>query len=378
MKCSSSIDIFCSVVDNFGDIGVCWRLSRQMTLDHQLKTRLFVDDMAAFRVIVPKPDADVEIVEWTRDVLYDAAADIVIEAFACNLPDQVIAAMVERQSVWIDLEYLSAEEWTVGCHAILSTHPTQKIKKTLFFPGFDARTGGLIRENDLIQRRDAFIEDKNAQNKWRKAHFIPEIDENCIDISVFCYETAPIDDLFTILGGLDKHVRVFRFSPKGGDVKCDGMLEVYNIPFVSQYDYDYALWTMDMNFVRGEDSIVRAQLAGKPFIWNIYVQDEDAHLIKLNAFLNTIQSFYEPRCFERLANLHDLWNEGARNKAKDQKEQKMSQKISLWHDGFKDLNGLGDGARKWADYLLGQTDLASRLLIFAEKQIQETKGKIIK
>jgi hypothetical protein len=38
--------------------------------------------------------------------------------------------------------------------------------------------------------------------------------------------------------------------------------------------------------VRGEDSFVRAQFAGKPFIWDIYPQDIDAHLKKLDAFLD--------------------------------------------------------------------------------------------
>ncbi len=373
MKCPSSIDIFCSVVDNFGDIGVCWRLSRQMACEHRLKTRLFVDDMSAFRAIVPEPNSSVEVVEWRENLFYAEAADIVIEAFACDLPDHVVAAMVIHQSVWIDLEYLSAEEWTAGCHAIPSLHPSTGLKKTLFFPGFDTRTGGLICENDLISRRNAFLNDKNAQNQWRMDHFIPEIGENCLDISLFCYHTAPIDEFFAALATLNRRVRVFQFSRMDKvPVVTNGLLEIYNIPFVSQYDFDYALWTMDMNFVRGEDSFVRAQFAGKPFVWNIYVQDEDVHLDKLDAFLSTIKPFYDGEAFERLANLHDLWNEGARNKAKDQKEHKGH----AWQECLQSLDGFGLGARKWAEYLVQQTDLATRLLTFARTQITENKGRI--
>lgn len=366
MKRPSSIDIFCSVVDNFGDIGVCWRLARQMDKEFSQDVRLFVDDMMAFRTIVPAIDGNVQIYEWTLDVTYAKAADVVIEAFACNLPDHVVAVMVEHQSVWIDLEYLTAEEWAVGCHGVPSRHPTQKITKTLFFPGFDARTGGLIRENDLISRRDSFQNDKNAQNKWRNDHFIPEIDDNCIDISLFCYQTAPVDDLLTELSDMGRRVRIFQFSRVSTpDITRRGLLEIYNIPFVSQYDFDYALWTMDMNFVRGEDSFVRAQFAGKPFVWNIYVQDENAHLVKLHAFLETIKPFYDPLCFERLANLHDLWNEGAQNKPE--------YKGRLWQECLNSLESFGDGARKWSDYLVGQTDLATRLLTFASTRIDEIK-----
>ena len=42
----------------------------------------------------------------------------------------------------------------------------------------------------------------------------------------------------------------------------------------------------DLNFVRGEDSLVRAIYSGKPFIWQPYIQGNDAHLEKLNAFIN--------------------------------------------------------------------------------------------
>jgi uncharacterized repeat protein (TIGR03837 family) len=57
------------------------------------------------------------------------------------------------------------------------------------------------------------------------------------------------------------------------------------LPFVEQERYDELLWACDVNFVRGEDSFVRALWAGKPFIWQIYPQQDMAHLKKLEAFL---------------------------------------------------------------------------------------------
>ena len=42
-------DIFCSVVDNFGDIGVCWRLARRLSAGLGQQVRLWVDDLAADR-----------------------------------------------------------------------------------------------------------------------------------------------------------------------------------------------------------------------------------------------------------------------------------------------------------------------------------------
>ena len=41
----------------------------------------------------------------------------------------------------------------------------------------------------------------------------------------------------------------------------------------------------DLNFVRGEDSIVRAIWAGKPAVWQLYPQADATHLAKLEAWL---------------------------------------------------------------------------------------------
>lgn len=54
-------DIFCSVVDNYGDIGVTWRLARQLAAEHDLDVRLWVDDLAAFVRVCPS--ADVQLAE---------------------------------------------------------------------------------------------------------------------------------------------------------------------------------------------------------------------------------------------------------------------------------------------------------------------------
>jgi uncharacterized repeat protein (TIGR03837 family) len=331
-----------------------------MAVERGLSVRLFVDDMDSFKAIVPEPDKGVIVEHWPKENYQ--AADVVIEAFACSLPDNVIQAIVQKQSIWIDLEYLSAEDWVVGCHAIPSQHPQFKIKKTLFFPGFDTRTGGVIREDDIISRRNAFLKDINAQNLWRKAHFIPETDEKTIDISLFCYQTAPVDAFFGFLEGLDRQVRVFRpvrnWIPAfaGMTIKQIKNVVIYDIPFLSQHDYDYLLWTCDFNCVRGEDSFVRAQISGKPFLWNIYVQERQAHLVKLHAFLDKIKPFYDAESFERLAYLHDLWNEDAQIR-QDWKRMR-----------FQNLESFGAGARNWSENLVSQTDLVTQILNFAQKQ----------
>lgn len=145
IRCDTRCDIFCAVVDNFGDIGVCWRLARQLVAEHGYAIRLWVDDLASFARICPQIDptapvqsvAGVEVQRWDRTFAGGVTpADVVVEAFACALPECYVAAMAAcpARPVWINLEYLSAEPWVDGCHAMASPHPRLPLVKHFFFP----------------------------------------------------------------------------------------------------------------------------------------------------------------------------------------------------------------------------------------------------
>ena len=43
---SRSWDVFCRVVDNYGDAAVCWRLARQLADEHGARVRLWIDLLA--------------------------------------------------------------------------------------------------------------------------------------------------------------------------------------------------------------------------------------------------------------------------------------------------------------------------------------------
>jgi uncharacterized repeat protein (TIGR03837 family) len=162
-------DIFCNVIDNYGDIGVCWRLARQLGNEHGLAVRLWVDDLNSLAKLCPEADAalerqrcrGVEVYLWRKGFPDVQQADVVIEAFACKLPQGYLEAMAahEHKPVWINLEYLSAEDWVGGCHKLPSPHPSLPLTKYFFFPGFTPKTGGLLLERDLLARRDAFQND---------------------------------------------------------------------------------------------------------------------------------------------------------------------------------------------------------------------------
>lgn len=312
MPFPASLTLFCRVVDNYGDIGVCWRLARQFAREHGIAVTLWVDDLASFRRICAQVDPraatqrvdGVVVRHWPEDFAALGPQDVpdaVIEAFACHLPDPFVAAMVARPRApaWLNLDYLSAEAWVEGCHKMVSPHPSSALRKYFFFPGFTARTGGLLAERDLPARRDAFQSDAGA-----RAAFLAGLGVDAAPgqrlVSLFCYPGAPVADLLRrwrdaaapLLclvpeGVAADAVGAFLGAPASPGARATrSALTVQVLPFVDQPDYDRLLWCCDLNFVRGEDSFVRAQWAARPFVWHIYPQEEGAHLVKLDAFLS--------------------------------------------------------------------------------------------
>lgn len=359
MSAPLSIDLFCKVVDNYGDIGVCWRLARQLASEHTIKLRLIVDDLPVFHKIDARIDpqkaqqniAGIEVLHWNEVVLsqhYTSAGDAVIEAFACTLPDLVIEKMKQTRPVWIDFEYLTAESWIDDCHARPSPHPSTGLMKSLFFPGFVTQSGGLIREAGLLVERDAFQSDLAAQAAWRELAGLPAREEGILDVSLFCYPGLPLSRF--------DGVRVF--VPEGVAPGLEGE-NISRFKFLPSRDYDRLLWTCDLNFVRGEDSWVRAIWAGKPFIWQIYKQEENAHLVKLQAFLDRYMKDLDPGVAESLAQIHAMWNEGGR-------EGKTASR--LWDSFLPLLPQLRSHARTWSGNLAGSDDCATSLIRFIRTQ----------
>ncbi len=375
-------DIFCQVVDNYGDIGVCWRLARQLAAEFGLTVRLWVDEPEALRKMLPALDpsletqchAGVEVRRWTADFPDAEAADAVIEAFGCKLPASYLAAMAARtvKPAWINLEYLSAEEWVGGCHGLPSPHPQLPLVKHFFFPGFTARSGGLLLESGLLERRDAF-----RRSPREKAVFWAELGcapppPDTVAVSLFCYANSALPGLLDAWA--ESASPVFCLVPEGkpaaavaeafgkerlapGERIGKGSLALQILPFRAQDDYDRLLWACDCNFVRGEDSFVRAQWAARPFVWQIYPQEEKAHEKKLAAFLDLYCAGLPAAAAAAMRGMWWGWNrEGVTG--------------SNWTDYWKQRAVLERHARDWADKQKENGGLASNLVDFCKAMIK--------
>ena len=326
-------DIFCRVIDNHGDLGVCWRLSCDLAARGQ-QVRLWVDDASALQWMAPGAlqgeVPGVRVLPWTQPIdpallASLPASNVWVEAFGCEIAPEFIAACACPSSAggrfdstsmptWINLEYLSAEPWVERMHALPSPvqhGPAAGRTKWFFYPGFTPHTGGLLREQDLAARRQAF--DGAA---WLQAQGIDARGERIT--SLFCYEPPPLGALLRQLdtATTPTHLLVTAGRAARAVARCledendlqrlsgqREQLSLSYLPHLTQRAYDELLWACDVNFVRGEDSLVRALWAGAPLVWHIYPQPEDdAHHAKLGAFLDWLQA---PASLRRF---HHVWN----------------------------------------------------------------------
>lgn len=331
-------DLFCRVVDNFGDIGVCWRLSADLAARGH-SVRLWVDDASALQWMAPGALQDqwpgVQVLPWEASQNHTLLAtlplaDVWIEAFGCEIAPEFIAARAHctrasgnnghKFPVWINLEYLSAENYVERCHGLPSPvmqGPAQGQTKHFFYPGFTPATGGLLHEPDLAQRRSAF-EAPGQRAAWLAQHGIDWQGESLV--SLFCYEPAALPGLLLGLASGAEPTRVLvaagrattatqaavaRLNDLQPSWNLRKALSFFYLPSLTQLDFDHLLWACDLNCVRGEDSLVRAIWAGKPLLWHIYPQDDLAHHDKLDAFLDMLHA--PPT----LRQYHQRWNSAA-------------------------------------------------------------------
>jgi uncharacterized repeat protein (TIGR03837 family) len=376
-------DIFCRVVDNYGDAGVCWRLARELAARHDARVRLWIDDLATLSRLVPAASAacdeqdleGVRVCRWFGPLAIEPA-DIVIEAFGCGVPDAYAEAMAPRTRVpvWVVLEYLSAEAWVSGHHALPSPHPRLALERHFFFPGFTKGTGGLLREAQLFDRRDRF-DDEDRRHFWRSLGHAP-LPAGTVSVSLFAYESAPLPDLLRcweegsvltvaavpegrVLNQVLKHFDLPQLPE--GRVARRGALEIRAVPFIPQVRYDKLLWSCDINFVRGEDSFVRAQWAARPFVWHVYPQADEAHSAKLEAFLALYSAELPEASRLAVTNLMRVWN---------RLEVPAVTAASAWTAYTAQATQLRLHGARWADRIAANGDLAGNLARFCLSKLK--------
>jgi len=280
--------VFCRVIDNLGDAGVCWRLAADLASRGET-VQLVIDDASPLHRIAPRGAAGLDVIAWRDDLDFEGA-EVVVEAFGCNPPQRYVEQMAKTIPAprWINLEYLSAEAQAQRSHGLPSPQwqgAGRGLTKWFYYPGFVPSTGGLLREPGLLRARAAFERDA-----WlRSLHLLRAAHER---VSVlFCYAHGGLDAWLSALADQPTLLLVPQGPAQAAVRGALGpglqrrALRAELLPWLTQTDFDRLLWSSDLSVVRGEDSLVRALWAGTPFIWQLYPQQDGAHLRKLQAFL---------------------------------------------------------------------------------------------
>jgi uncharacterized repeat protein (TIGR03837 family) len=342
-------DIFCRVIDNHGDLGVCWRLAADLATRGE-HVRLWVDDTLALAWMAPQGARGVTVIRWVEPLPDFEPGEVVIEAFGCDLPPAYVSRMAAMPAppLWINLEYLSAETFAERSHGLASPRlagPGTGLTKWFYYPGFTAATGGLLREAHALDP---------AATGWLAAQGVPvRANERCI--SVFAYADAPLEAL---LDRLDDEPTLVLLA--AGAAQAPGLalfdaerhrgahLRAHALPWFDQAGYDQLLRACDINFARGEDSIVRAMWAGVPFVWQIYAQDDGVHAGKLDALLDRLTARADAGLATRLRQLWRAWNG-----------------LAAWPAALPDARAWRHLSLVWRQSLADQSDLTSQLIGFA-------------
>ncbi len=371
--------IFCRVIDNFGDIGVCWRLASRLHRHYGQHVHLWLDDLSALHALCPQTYHaahqwlhGIRVHRWQQPFKLQRElqhADVIVEAFGCDLPGNLLQQMRQRQPqpVWINLEYLSAEPWVDALHSLPS--PVQGMHKTFFFPGFTANTGGLLADEALCGLPEQLQQAGARRRLFRQLGIDPQLASLALHISLFSYENSRLPELLDSLcnspqpvhlcvpqGRISQAVTHWLGQPlHTGCSYRRGALCLSALPFMAHPEYDRLLASCQLNLVRGEESFVRAQMLALPLIWHIYPQDDNAHHDKLDAFLQRYLQDCPAALQQPIRGAFMAWN---RPDAPPADWLALLELLPQWQRH----------ASHWRQRLLGHGDLAGNLLQHAKQQ----------
>ena len=344
----SKIMILCKVVDNFGDIGVVYRLARALSdLRSGLELTLVVSNLESFHKMASqidpkKPVQDFKyknstwkIIDWnlTQSPVSTEDFSIILECFQCGRPDWLedllFADDFTRTVQIIQIDYLTAEEYADEFHLLKSGTRKANIKKIFFMPGFTEKTAGLIINQ--VENLGATASPSGV-TPFAHAHCLHPVSatsglhtlaQPAFKIFFFAYE----DDCSAVVKGIadfqnkmretDSDFSVVVYLAEGKSSApfeekwkiLNSPFKIVKIPFLQQEEFDYFITTMDFLFVRGEDSLARAALTGLPYIWQAYKQDENYQLVKVNALIDRMKDYFEPELFEPIQAFWQSYND---------------------------------------------------------------------
>lgn len=357
------ITVLCKVVDNYGDIGVVWRLCRRLkTLNENLKLNLIVDDLISFNKIcsdVTEKDfqiiQNIEIYKWQAGIFCfntflkndGEKLQFILECFQCGRPDWMEKILFEqklnRTVQIIMIDYLTAEKYAEDFHCLQSLTRSAKVQKVNFMPGFTPKTGGLIIDDPWAE-----LQPYNANGPI--LIFTYERDWN--PLAKALKHAAKVQNIAVAQGrGFESFVSAWNDTE-------DTSIKLTKLDYLNQKDWDCYMKNCSTLIIRGEESMSRACLSGIPFIWHAYPQSDEYQLVKVNALLDRMKQHFADEDFEIIRKVWILFNSSENEVSKEDLEtacidflQKVPVLISGYRDFARSLRENGDLGVQLINYM---------------------------
>ncbi len=403
-----NVFILCKVIDNFGDIGFVYRLTRQLLqIEKNISLTLVVSNLESFSFIEKKINPSLKkqtvdlgygkfnLLEWESEAeceeyIKQNKVELVLECFQCSRPlwlEKYLNDTQRKHTVKIiNIDYLTAEDWAEDFHLLKSGTRFINTKKINFMPGFTNKTGGLVLDNEFMQNLEEENGKQNAIEKIKTS--IPQIEnyvqENNFNILIFTYEmdfspyANAIEDFYKIQKQKNSQFKINLFLAKGvgfESVKtalqkinaAQNKINMIELPGLNQIVWDSLLCVTDFNIIRGEDSFARACLSGVPFVWNAYVQENEFQLVKVDAFLKLTEKFFEPEESKLIREVSILLNRTKNKAGKEAGEilENVSEEKSagqLFCSLLCEAKKIKSAFKKFSLSLISNGDLARNLL----------------
>jgi hypothetical protein len=373
------ITILCKVVDNFGDIGVVYRLAKQLkTINPENQINLVVDNLSSFQKICSSVNINAERQELEGLVVYDWKAEafchhefsrndgelmpVILECFQCGRPDWMERILFEeklqRTVHIIMIDYLTAEQYAEDFHCLQSLTRSAKVQKVNFMPGFTERTGGLVIEESWrevpVRKADGPVLVFTYEKDWRE--LVEGLLKGGFDPSTRLRDRRLNHRRILVAQGRGKESFMSAVKACG----ADNLVE--ELPYLNQTEWDEVMKGCSALVIRGEESMSRACLSGIPFIWHAYPQSDEYQLVKVKALLERMRRHFEPSDFKFVER---AWLEI--NSPSEKSLQRAQQQSNPYQDFFSAADRLAPGFYDFALSLRKNGDLAYNLMTYIEK-----------
>ncbi len=397
------ITVLCKVVDNFGDIGVAWRLCRRLAkIQSKYKICLVVDDWESFskiedglsrRLTAPRNDDSpviaseakqsisiegIDIYPWYNNELCHEVfsrndgekLSLILELFQCGRPEWMEKILFEeklkRTVQIIMIDYLTAEKYAEDFHCLQSLTRSAKVQKVNFMPGFTEKTGGLVID-------DAWTEVPEWNGEGPVFVFTYENDWEKLAQALYDYSKVSGRKVLVAQGrGKESFLQAFNKVASASSASI-----VEELPYLNQTEWDEMMKGCSALVIRGEESMSRACLSGIPFIWHAYPQSDEYQLVKVRALLERMRPHFGEVDFEIVekawleinnnVSFPGLTRESVQDSDIQIVRSSRTMTQNVYAKFFHSIPRLVSGFRDFALSLRKNGDLAANLMTYIEK-----------